>query len=424
MICVRKDRIKTIIWGELERLTLTTTAYHCRFQFVLIGILVLLQGCATQIIRNPVPQKLIADAEIIGLTDVRSWGDEIPDDLEQRVHITQQQLLRRIKGSLQKKYRAINMLALSGGGENGAFGAGLLVGWSERGTRPKFDFVTGVSTGALMAPFAFLGSHHDDKLRDIYTKYGLNDLVDKQPLAGLLGGQSIADNTKLKNLVAKYVDKKLLAEIAVEYRKGRRLKIGTTNLDAQRPVIWHMGKIAASNRPGSLELFRNILIASSALPGIFPPVYITVKAGGQKHEEMHVDGGPTVQVFFAPTQVIFGNIDKNLGTRTKRTLYVIRNGRLNPEWQVVKANTFKIAERSLATIIKNQGIGDLDRIYNRSRRDGIRFRMASIPESFTSHPNSPFDKRYMNELFEFARKLAQNDNLWVTAPPDFLQPTR
>ncbi len=215
----------------------------------------------------------------------------------------------------------ISFLAVSGGGSDGAFGAGLLVGWTARGDRPEFDIVTGISTGALTAPFAFLGPRYDPALKHVYTSYSTDQLVRKQPVRGLLGGEALGSNAPIAGVIAGYITEDFLQEVAHEYNRGRRLLIGTTNLDAQRPVIWDMGKIAISGDPGALELFRSILLASAAIPGVFPPVHVKVQAEGQPHEEMHVDGGTTNQVFLLPTQIRSGGMDAKLGIRPIRPLY-------------------------------------------------------------------------------------------------------
>ena len=159
----------------------------------------------------------------------------------------------------------VEILALSGGGGDGAFGAGVLTGWSERGDRPEFEVVTGVSAGAIIAPFAYLGPRYDGALREIWTKYQTSQIATAQILPGILGGASLADNAPLEDLIARYADKRLLREIAAEYRKGRMLFVLTTNLDAQRPVVWNLGEIAASLRPGSLELSSTVISTSAAM---------------------------------------------------------------------------------------------------------------------------------------------------------------
>ncbi|XSC45380.1 patatin-like phospholipase family protein [Bradyrhizobium sp. RDT10] len=169
----------------------------------------------------------------------------------------------------EQQSREVNILAISGGGDNGAFGAGLLVGWGDAGTRPDFDLVTGVSAGALAAPFVYLGRSRDAELREVFTKYKRSDIYDPGIVPALLGS-GLVDSSPLENLIAKYVDDRFLHDIANERRKGRVLLIGTTNLDAQRPVLWDMGRIAMSGHPQALNLFRKILLASSSIPGAFP----------------------------------------------------------------------------------------------------------------------------------------------------------
>ena len=186
-----------------------------------------------------------------------------------------------------------------GGGANGAFGAGLLKGWTESGTRPAFKLVTGISTGALIAPFAFLGSGYDATLEDFYTTITTKDIYrERSYFAILFDPSSMTDTTPLQKIVAKQVDENVLAAVAQAHRQGRRLFIGTTNMEAGKLVIWDMGAIAASGKPGALELFRKVMLASAAIPVAFPPVFIPVKAAGKEYEEMHVDGGTAAQVFF------------------------------------------------------------------------------------------------------------------------------
>jgi predicted acylesterase/phospholipase RssA len=310
-----------------------------------------------------------------------------------------------------------NLLAISGGAEDGAFGAGLLLGWSDAGTRPLFDLVTGVSSGALIAPFAFLGRERDGQLREIFTKYGRKDIYTYN-VHGLIDGSALADDTPLAHLIEKYVDDAFLQDVARERSKGRILLIGTTNLDTQRPVLWDMGRIAMSNNPDAIVLFRKILLASATLPGVFPPVRIQVRVGGKDYDELHVDGGITRQVFIAPSIFSFASSNPKPGrTVTKQRLYVIRNGKIDPEWQPVRENVLSITTRSISTLIKNQGIGDLYRIYSITKRDGIDFNLASIPPDFNEVHNESFDPRYMNALFDRGYDLASHDYSWVKSPP-------
>lgn len=255
-------------------------------------------GCAAVMSRNAVPQALVTKASVPGMRYVRFWGDEVPNDIAAQAKRRMPGLRRLAESPPDADGRpVVNYLALSGGGQDGAFGAGFLVGWTQSRERPRFEVVTGVSAGALIAPFAFLGRGYDNQLRAMWTRYGTDDLVVKQPLVGIFGGPALADTKPLADLIARHIDRRFLAAVASEYRKGRLLLVGTTNLDAQRPVVWNMGEIAASGHPEALDLFRQVLLASAAVPGAFSPVHITVEVNGRKHEEMHVDGGATRELF-------------------------------------------------------------------------------------------------------------------------------
>lgn len=377
-------------------------------------------GCAAKLVRTPVPVNLVDQAAIAHAPNVRYWGDALPKNIRQAISLSDQQT-RQMRPHLYKNGRrqAVKFLAISGGGSHGAFGAGLLVGWTASGKRPEFDLVTGVSTGALSAPFAFLGPSYDRQLREIYTRYGTEQLIQKQVVAGLLGGAAIADNSKLAGVIASYVDRKLMRAIAREHKRGRRLLISTTNIDAERPVVWDMGRIAEQDDKRSLALFRKILLASAAIPAVFPPVVINVTAGGRKLQELHVDGGTTGQVFFLPPQLLIKNIVRDGKRRRPKTadLYVIMNGSLSPKFQTIEARTTTIASRSLWTIMKQQAIGDLYKLYVEARNNRIKYHQASIPDSFQLVSKEPFDLKYMRALFKLGSELGQRGYQWARLPP-------
>ncbi len=368
--------------------------------------------------RDPVPAQFVDEAAVLEGAEVRFWGDRAPPNIDAlaaekwaQVRATRPYLLK------QGRRPTISFLAISGGGSDGAYGAGLLVGWSASGKRPEFDIVTGVSTGALTAPFAFLGRRYDPALKAVYTTYSTDQLVTKHPVRGLLGGDSLSSNAPLAQVIAGYVDQAFMEEVAHEHAKGRRLLIGTTNLDAQRPVIWDMGRIASSGDPQALALFRNVLLASAAIPGVFPPVYIKVQVEGQMDEEMHVDGGTTNQVFLLPTQIKASAMTAKLNINPVRRLYIIRNGRVSPEFKVVKANTLAIAGRSISTLIKTQGIGDLYQMYEFTRDNGIDYNLAYIPGDFPDTSTEAFDKTYMSKLFELGFQQGKGGREWKKKPP-------
>ena len=305
-----------------------------------------------------------------------------------------------------------NFLAISGGGDNGAFGAGLLKGWSVSGSRPDFKIVTGVSTGALIAPFAFLGAAYDDRLKSLYTEISMKDVATPRWLVTALFHDAMADNTPLRRLVDKAIDGKMLEAIAAEDAKGRMLLIATTNLDLRRPVIWNLTKIARSRAPGALDLVHKILIASAAIPGTFPPVMIEVEAGGRRYDEMHVDGGATAQVFIYPAAIRLHEL-----VPRERTLYLIRNARLDPEWSQVDRRTLSIALRAITSLIQSQGLGDLYRIYTVTQRDHVDYKLAYIPPTFQTPHVSDFDTPYMKALYSAGYDLAKKGYPWETRPP-------
>jgi len=312
-----------------------------------------------------------------------------------------------------------HFLALSGGGDNGAFGAGLLNGWTAAGTRPQFKVVTGVSTGALTAPFAFLGQKYDPVLKEIYTTISSKDVLEDRNFLAAVLADAMADNAPLWKLTKKYVTEQLLQEIAAEHAKGRLLFVGTTNLDARQGVIWNMGKIAASGHPGALQLFRSLMIASAALPGAFPPVFIDVEVKGQRYQEMHVDGGASAQVFVYPANYRLNEVAAAAGIERERHLYVIRNARLDPEWAHVERRTMSIAGRAITSLIQTQGKGDVFRIFALAQRDQVDFNLAYIPDIFKAMHKEEFDNTYMRQLFDLGYGLAKNGYDWVKQPPGF-----
>jgi hypothetical protein len=389
--------------------------------WLLIAILALVASACGPLERfDAVPVDAENQATIPNMPGIRYWADGDPAEF--------------IKGAMksferEKAYLAstghkgplppVNFLAISGGGENGAFGAGLLVGWTAAGTRPVFKGVTGISTGALTAPFAFLGSAYDDKLREVYTTITGKDVLESRGIYGALFQDAMADNAPLRKTVAKYFDQPMLDAIAAEHKKGRILLIGTTNLDARRPVVWDIGAIAESGQPGALELVQDILVASAAIPGAFPPMMFNVEANGKVYQEMHVDGGASTQVFLYPPQL---NI-KASGVKRERNLYVLRNARLDPDWAQVDRSTMTIAGRAISSLIQTQGVGDLYRIYLTSRRDGIDFNLAYIPKTFTTVLKEPFDHTYMSELFQLGYDMAVKGYPWEKYPPGFGETT-
>jgi len=357
------------------------------------------------------------DAVVPGMPEIRYFVDEDPKPivraaLEAAKREKEHLASKGMSGPLPRAY----LLAISGGGDNGAFGAGLIVGWTEAGTRPEFKVVTGVSTGALTAPFAFLGPEYDDQLRQVYTTISADDIRERRSFLNALFGDGLSDTTPLWNLIRRYIDEQMLEAIAEEYSKGRLLLIATTNLDAQRSVIWNIGEIAKSGHPEALNLFRRILIASASIPGAFSPVMIDVEANSKRH----VDGGTVAQVFIYPPSIKIEKVTEAYGVGRERILYVIRNARLDPQWASVERSILAISARAIESLIHTQGVGDLYVIYLQSQRDNIDYNLAFIPPDFDAPHKENFDTVYMNQLFDYAYGLSKDGYPWEKYPPGYV----
>ena len=279
--------------------------------------------------------------------------------------------------------------------------------------------VAGISTGALIAPYAFLGSSYDDDLERFYTGMATSDLATQQSLLRSLFGDALFDTQPLRKLLRQEIDEQMIQEIAREYRRGRRLLIGTTNLDSRRPVIWNIGAIAQIGTEEANQLIRDVILASASIPGVFPPVRIKVKVGDQAYDEIHVDGGVTTQVFIYPPQIDLKSATREIGVTGDHTVYVIRNSYLNARWSEVSLGLGPILVSSIETIIRTQGLGDLYRIYLGAVRDNARFNLAYIPDDFEAESNEPFDPEYMRALFDLGYELARNGYDWANSPPGF-----
>ncbi len=400
---------------RLRRMNMTGLVKAVLALLVLAGI----GGCASMVERAVPPASAAVSATVPGLANVRFWGDEVPKDVAAAIRQRMPSLGSPPRAqSFENGRPVVNYLALSGGGSQGAFGAGLLAGWTKAGNRPKFEFVTGISAGALIAPFAFLGSAYDRQLEEIWTQYGDDDLVTKEPLGVLFGASAAVDTKPLADLIARFVDTKLLAAVAAEYRKGRVLLIGTTNIDAKRPVVWNMGEIALSRDPRALQLFRDVLLASASIPGLMPPIKISVDANGQTFDELHVDGGVTRQVFLTPVALKLSDFDQFYSSRPLRRVYVIRNGTLTPRYKPVDTSAAALASTSISALLDNQAAGDIYRIYVASTRDGAEFRLAADQSTTESVSNGLFDKDHMRELFKSTRNAAARGYPWLTSIPE------
>jgi predicted acylesterase/phospholipase RssA len=344
--------------------------------------------------RVPYTAAEAAAASIPGMPDARFWADSVKDFTD---------ALPAQPGP---------WLILSSGGSDGAFGAGLLVGLTAVGKRPSYPVVTGVSTGALMAPFIFAGPHYDDALRKAYTTVSAADIFE----AGASTGESFVNSWPLRDLIAKWVTPQMLADIAAAHRSGRRLFIVTTNLDAERSVVWNMGAIAAHGGDDAIKLFRSVLLASASVPGGFPPVMIDVEAGGKRFAEMHVDGGLGGQFFVAPAALMAATSEYRLPATQ---LYIVVNTGLQPEFQVVDRFAPNILTQSIGMAVPVDTRLMIDRAYIAAKRSGVEFNVASIPETFHAPSRGAFDTKYMNALFQAGYELGRGANAFSNQPPPY-----
>ncbi len=383
--------------------------------------IVIMQVACSALPRTSVPDNVVNDAVVAGLPDIRTWGDDANEAIVAWMteRIERERALMRDQGIDPERLPPASYLAISGGGENGAYSAGLVCGWTHAGNRPEFRVVTGVSAGALVAPFVFAGQEYDHVLRDVFTSIRTRDIASENTVFSGLIGESMYDSKPLHKLLEKYIDEAFIAKVAIEYRKGRNLFIATTNLDCQRPVIWAMGRLANEGGPDATELFRDILVASASIPGVFPPVMIDVEADGHRYQEMHVDGGATSQVFLYPPSFDAHKFSQTMHAQRDRTVYVIRNAQLKQAYAPVKRRTLAIAQRAVSSLIASQGVGDLYRIYLECKRDGMQFRLATIPPTIAKETEEFFDTAYMTSLFEDGYASAKNGYAWVKAPPGF-----
>jgi hypothetical protein len=389
---------------------------------VAMGAALLASSCTTPSRLEAVPasMELQAQPDIdIPNDKVRFFPERDPQDFEQMLAESWDRERAFLHLSPTDRLPPAAYLSISGGGQDGAFSAGLLNGWTERGDRPTFKLVTGISTGSLVAPFAYLGPKYDPVLRQAYTSVSVKDIFTKRPITAALWDDAMSDTSPMARTVAHYVTRELLDAIAAEYAKGRILLVGTTDLDSREPVFWNMGAIASSQSPAALTLFRKITLASAAIPAAFPPVMIDVTVNGHHYQEMHVDGGATRQVFMYPRKVHLGKSTASTTDDRDRSVYIIRNSRLDPDWAKTDRRTLSIAARAISSLIQTQGLGDMYRMYLTSLRDGIDYNLTFIPADFSATQHSDFDSVYMTQLFDRGHEMGVAGTEWLKAPPGY-----
>lgn len=369
----------------------------------------ILAGCASHDRQSltPTAETYESFAPVGVPLEVRAFGDLSGADNDLIVADLTKALAKRSDGD------GINFLTLSGGGPDGAYGAGVLNGWTATGERPEFDLVTGISTGAIIAPFAFLGPEYDASIKRFYTTTDTTRIARFRVLPALFSGGALADNAPLLRAIEAELTDDHIRKIAEEHKKGRRLIIGTTNLDAERSVLWDIGELAAQNTPEAFTLVRRIILASAAIPVFFQPVRIPVSDGVTVKEELHVDGALTQQVFAYPSDLPMRDILRNAGLANKQnTIWLIHNKRLEPRFEPQSTRLLDMADRTLSTLIRSQSYGDITFIIALAERDGLQVNGVAVPPRFDEEPQQAFDPRYMTELYNIGVEDGSDPQSW------------
>lgn len=387
---------------------------------LLIGFL-LLVGCS-QLPRNPVPIALMPVAEIPKMPNIRAGAGHVSP-------IFEADLLKSYQDESKEMFRVSDgvwvypHLALSGGGPNGAFGAGFLNGWTKTGKRPIFKVVSGVSTGALIAPFAFLGADYDQALHDFYTTTTTRDIFHLDNLLfRLFFRESLADTSPLSQLIDNHITPQLMNQIAKAHQNGRRLYIGTVDLDSQRFIVWNMGLIAIKGTPEALTLFHQVMLASSSVPVAFSPVLFDVVANGKHYDEMHVDGGVAARVFYNGGVYSSKVVRARAGlANSKEDIYIIHNGQLGPQPEPTPRLVRNIALRTLDSTSKAALVGDLYRIYAFSLAEQTGFHWITIPADVDINGAEIFDPVKMERLYQAGYALALQGPKWSLRPPGAIE---
>jgi hypothetical protein len=307
----------------------------------------------------------------------------------------------------RKRGRALNLLSLSGGGQNGAFGAGLLTGWRESGQRPQFDLVGGVSTGALLATHALLGTPADDaQLEEMYTQISKKDVHNERGILSLaFGADSLSDTAPLQVLIAKFITAETLKRVAAAYNDDRLLVVGTTNIDYGQTWVWNMSLIA---KDGNLELYRQVLLASASFPIVFPPVEID--------GHLFVDGAARSNVVIAG---LGGTERPSPPPYGPGNIYLVDNGRLHSPPEALRRALGDVAATTISVMMDQSMLTAMTRSYFGAKVLGYNFKMAAIPDSVNIGKDPlAFDPKQMRAAFDAGRAIAQKPDHWLSVPPN------
>lgn len=315
-------------------------------------------------------------------------------------------------------FREKNVLSLSGGGSFGAFSAGVLCGWTARGDRPEFDVVTGISTGALIAPFAFLGPAYDEQMKAFYTTLEAKDLYKMKPVRGLFR-ESLADNTPLAEKVAEVLTPQVIRELAQEHQKGRRLYVGTTAAESKQFVVWDIGAIACRGRPQDVKLIQQVLLGSSAIPGAFPPQHIPVDVDGRCVTERHIDGGVSKALFIMPPYVPPEARSNDPNTDLAGTnVYFVVAGKLYADQEKIKPIALTLLSKEISAMIYAQTRGDLQRYFTTGMLTGMNYYLTAIPPEYPAPTSSmAFTIPQLTGMFNEGHRIACQGVAWRRTPP-------
>jgi len=382
---------------------------------------VLLSACAAPPRRaNPMTEALSGQIHLFGKERIRAWGDASPRAFNELLAAHRESAeLKQVAAAFRE---AANFLSISGGGANGAYGAGVIVGWTKSGRRPPFVVVTGVSTGALIAPFAFLGPDYDWVPEEVYNFHGTADLVSMRSVLKSVFSDAFFDSAPLRKEIASYITPDEMKAIAAEHHRGRRLLIGTTDMDALRPVVRIIGMIAEQGTLEALDLIRRIILASASIPVAFSPVVIDMPHQGQVYQELHADGGVTNQVFLFPPDLDWDGFVDHFAFSRKPDLYIIRNDRMAADFESTPAKLIPLAKRSIDSLIRTQGIGDLYRLYVTAEANDFDYFLAHVPNDFHVATTELFDPDYMRPLFHLGYEQGKRGGCWYSLPPGLAAP--
>ena len=309
--------------------------------------------------------------------------------------------------------KPLTILALSGGGAGGAFGAGAVAGLTRAGTRPAFDVVTGVSAGALVAPYAFLGPSWDAQLLDAFTGVAGDNLLQSRGL-GVIFGSSVYSGRPLRQLVDAYVSDEMIRAIAGEAAKGRLLLVATTDVASGEPVVWDLGAIAKNGGSAAIALIRDVLVASASVPGMFPPVIIRVAENGLNDDQAHVDGAATVP-FFVPPALL--QTARSVPATGRAAVFVIVDGSLSEGARTTRLTARAILSRSIRVGLDHLLLTTLELTAATAQLEGADLQYSSLPADYPLPDIFDFSARTRRPLFHYAYQCAESGRLWTVLPP-------